>query len=529
MEEKAQHTTSQFIPDINFYRYAVFTILNQAKNPALTFNQDQLRMNKNQFRHALSFTHSLYHRPIKPEELMFIDSFCENATGSLSNVAIDELLLDDEHIADAYAKLMALRHRKDPAYDTRPTVRELFELILEASDGEEDRRFSYSELNIFSSGNDKKSKLECIADSCAPVYSHNGVCIGKKTLSRNQGLPERTAIVYASGEQSTDSFYGLLASDAFIFSSATADFCKTLDCFRALIQKYDDFFIAPKSLPELKSERYAGRDYTKNELSTAKLCEAFFTEETFGKEVLLIHGSKSAVKKLCDEASARNLSVFSDVFALKKAKKAYRRSDRSGLVKIKSKLFNLLGEMRDNLSIALPGGNAADCCADGIIPRTAEIYRDGNDCFISSSLSLSSATLPFHSAFCALIAPTARALSLRKEPGIGQITLSLNATLCFSDPQSAAISLSALLGIYDAATRLSIPIVNSDLMLTDGDSIGLTVTAHDFSERIKGSEDNEESLRRLLLENLDVSRPDNVKDLDFIVEILRNARQNAQN
>ena len=202
--------------------------------------------------------------------------------------------------------------------------------------------------------------------------------------------------------------------------------------------------------------------------------------------------------------------------SVKKIKKADKKTDHPALVRIKSELFRALGMMSGNISVTLPDHDPQTVTAEELIPDAKEIFSNGNDTFFSSSVSLSSAKLPFHNGFYSTVTPTLYALSQRKDAGVGQLSVSIKASLCFNNKKDAGFSLSALLGLYCAVRRFSIPITNLNLSFTEGENAELTVTAHDFSEKRIQDPNNYVDVKQILAESIGICEQKLLKDIDFI-------------
>ena len=104
---------------------------------------------------------------------------------------------------------------------------------------------------------------------------------------------------------------------------------------------------------------------------------------------------------------------------------------------------------------------------------------------------------------------------MRKKADVGQLSLSARVGLCFSDPQSAGISLSALIGMYAFAYRFSIPFDRSELYFTDRDSMEIRIIAHDFSERSSSARDFDGENLANLIEKIELSPDKLPTSLDF--------------
>lgn len=504
----------KFEKDIFFYRGASFSILSGG-----SFDISPLCMNAYQINFLREFVAKTYFRPLTPEDLMLADGYCELISGTAQSVAIRELLLNDEYIAKVYAELMSKRHELYPSYETPPSIAGIFDLICRVSAQNENNRFPYSELDVFSSLDNESAMLKSLSRGCKPIAVQNGVCIGQKLYAPKFRASDATAVIYAPAGQSPSALSDFLESYALISSSASAELCKTIEIFPKLIQRYDEIDIDTLALPKSRGTRYGNRPYIGSEAFYADICESFFTNELFGDTVILLHGSKSALNRLCSVAVKMKLSFFGNIYAHKNSRRASKKKTSLTVVRIKSDLFRFLAELGDNLKITLPDHDTSAHSASEVIPEIKEIFTSGNDSFYRAETALSSSPLPFHSGFYSVAAPVAFAHSARNITTAGQLTLSVKAALCFSDAESAGRSLSALLGLYDASSRLSAYITDSQLYFTDKDSMALAVTAHDFSEKAARPSLQGDKILHSLAENPNALAPNMLAKADFFQKI----------
>ena len=510
-----EYNSQAFVPNISFYRHAAFSMLNPGADQSSAPDLSRLSMSPNQLAYARSFVDSTLRRPITPSELMLIDGYCRTVSKTTNTIALNELTLNDEYIASAYASLMSERHRMFPESETHPRIDELLEIIADISTEKTKSKFPFSELDAFSASDDERARLECLAGGCKPTTMLNGVCIGKKITVPKNDSSSATAVIYAAIGQRPADLELFLASSQLLSSKATVEFCPTMDIFARLIWRYDEFLIDTLSLPNPKSTEYGNQPNYAEEIFTAEICDAFFTDSLFGDYAILVHGNRSTVRSLCNTAARLNLSSFGGIYTPKRAKRSNKKSLPQHVIRINCLLYRFLSELCDNLNVTIPDHVIHEALAANDIPRSEITMNDGYDAFCSANASISSSALPFHSAFYSVISPTAHLLSLRDRATTGQLSLSLSVMLCFDDEKSAGASIAALLGIYTAA-RLSLPITNLHFSLTDHESMRIKATAHDFAPHASSSPEHEELIRRSIAQNAEENPNKIINNLDFL-------------
>lgn len=505
------------IKDLAFYRRVVNSIATVGVNNVYGF--EHLSMSRNQLNYCHSYYLNTYRRVIFAEELMFIDGYCELLRSSPRSIAVDELLLNDGYIAQAYADLMSRRRALVPDYNTHPTVAELLDVTAESVKLKMSPVFRYSELDVFSSDSDRSASLKCLAGGCEPLVCRNGVCVGRKLATKEPRGRHCVAVIYANADSRDDAYAEFLSSNTAMLSSAVIELCKTEDIFARLVDRYDGFSVNTSTLPLPKEGRYANQVLQYNEIFLIELAGAFLTRELFGESAILVSGDKKTVKKLCKLASGLGLSHFNGIQSNEKLKKASSDSSTPVVVKIRSSLYRIIAELDNNRRVKIPDHDITSHLISDVIPEAECIYESGTDHVYSATNEISDA-LPFHSAIYTLLSPLLAAAERGVNLKNGELSLSARISLSFSDESSSANSIAALLGICKVQTALSIPLENTHLELTESEKTGITATVHAFSDSPAALDLSAENAKGFLLS---IANPDGIPDFDTLERLISGA------
>lgn len=470
---------------------------------------DLLYMSRDQLRLCAFFYMNIYSRTVTPSELMLADGYCRLTRGSAHSLSPDELLLNDQRIAELYARLMWRRRQRNPDYVTRADIAEIFEIATESHRESRGNEFRYSELDVFTSDSDENARLTCLSKGCDPIFSADGICVGAKLRAPKNGASSATAVVYLKKDAAVSQLESFLSSPPVLRSSVVAELCPTDEIFTALIKKYEKFTVSTDTLPSPHTELYSRQNYFFNgEMFAAEVAEAFLTDALFGERVILLHGDARKVSRLCILAEKCGLGHFNGIRRGIKKNIANKPLD----VPIDSRLFRSLADFCDNLKIKLEDRNTSKENIVSAIPSVCTHFQCETDSVFTATVDLGTSPLPFNSGLYAVLAPVFYALEQRKDILSGELSVSVKASLSFDSLDDQADSLSSILGVYAAISGLSLTTGNSFLRLSEDGASSITVAVHDLADHTTAPEcGNSEKLYKLI-----ESSSDGIPDLKTI-------------
>ena len=476
-------------------------------NQVLRSNEDAKRiyMSLAQLTYCISYYSSSNSKPMSGSQIMFCDDFCRIMSGSPRAVFPEELLLNDEYIADTFAEVMYRHKIASKSYSHGVTAADIFNLSANEIKKTLSPCLSASELSVFGGSDDSEACLHAASAYHLPIQTENGRCIAEKLLSPNFGSATAVAIVYCNAEDGEKRLCDLLTGSAATASRVSVTPSATTEILAELISRHDEIHISTGKLPKTESGRYSPAYANIADVPYLELANAFLTDSVFGHRVLIVSGEKRRVRSFCQRARRQKLSVFEDIKLKQRKKKKAAINDLTVSARL---IIPLMTSVSNNpVKAIIPDHDTSRMGEENVIPTASMIYERARlgvkDSVYSATLSVKDSPLPYHSGIYAIVAPLLEAALGGVNLSIGELSMSINASLCF-EGGSAGHSIAALLGLYRAQVELPLPSVTDLHIDTNSEGVcQLTVSVHSASVKQATLELANGSVKDFLLENAD--------------------------
>ena len=480
--EPISDDVSETTPSLSFYRTLEGDLaLLSGQQIRNVCGVDKLWMSLAQLSYCCSFCKEIFHRPITAGELMFIDGFCKLLKCSLDSVAPEELLLNEDYIAQTYADIMGKRARLFPEYSEHLSFSDIFSFANILISKENSKGLPFSESRLFSAKNDLEAKLKCLTGGFIPEFEGERVCMGQRvSIEKSVSSKDHCAIIYLSSDRQKEALTEFISSYRGNAGISQITVCRGSEIFSLLVKTYSFFSINTATLPSPKEGIYAEQPSSISEMMFLDAANAFLSDELFGETALVIFGKRTAIRSLCRKAVNAKLPYFNGIQSERNHAKNRKLPKNTSTMKIDSSLFRTLSEISNNICVKIPTHDLSGVNANGLLPTVEHVYskvcgKNREDLY-TVKLDLSDSALPFHAALLAATMLVITAASNGTNLRNGEYAFSFGADLSFDTQISSGKALAAILALYRVQTELCIKDENSYLSYSDNGSFELTLS-----------------------------------------------------
>lgn len=463
-----------------------FALLDKERLEEL-LNCPDVHMSQSNFLALKSFFNNVQRRSPSVGELIFFDAFIDSISEAPEQYAATDVCTNDEHIAKTLADVMEKYAAAHPDYNFPCTVRQVLELGAESVNSRSDKRFSESEKRLFAANSDESAILKATLNGYSSEHCQNGICIGVKRdrpINKKELKPRKeyaVAIVYGD----VDSFERLakfaieLSKSCRIIHAVDAD---GKNIFDEILKTTQSISLNTDLLPLPAYDQDALLPYERMPKKIRAATEVLFTEAGFGKHAIAVFVKKRALKAICAVAQQHMLSVCTAITVTKDRRfrtivDGYVASD------LNPDIFKA-ARIAKNIKVRIPDQtykNYEGCAIK--IDKSGNALRPLEYVYSAKTL-ISDTDDAFNSAVAAVITPFISSACDGINAQNSELSLSICATLPFSDKDSVDASYATLLGLYRAVIELGIPV--EDLSIASSGtkaSVSTALRAYRFGEK----------------------------------------------